>query len=69
MKFNKHLIDNNITPETAAKELSKIMKKKRTYSRQHIWELRTGKANPSFKLMQAIDDWSDHNVTFTDWKR
>jgi superfamily II RNA helicase len=69
MEFNTYLIEKKIKPELAAKELAKLMKKKHPYSRQHIWEIRTKNATPSFKLMQIIDEWSNHVVSFEDFKR
>jgi len=69
MEFDTYLIKNKIHPQIAAKELAMLTKRKKPYSRQHIWEIRTRNAYPSFKLMQAIDVWSNHVVSFEDFKR
>lgn len=61
MEIIKYLEKRKITIPEAAKQLKK--------SRQHVWEVATGRANPSFSFMMQVHEWSNHLITFDDFKK
>ena len=61
MTFDTYLKKNGISTLKAAEALKK--------TRQHIWEIRTRRAFPSYKLTVKIYEWTNHQVSFVDFKR
>jgi hypothetical protein len=61
MNLDTYMINHKIGNPQGAKELG--------ITRQHMWEIRTGIAFPGYILVQKIEKWSNHNVSFQDFKR